>query len=106
MGPFLLFILIIFVVVPLLRGALAIYRARRAARNFFNQFRQAAGGKAQNRQPEPPKAKPKKINPEDGEFVSFEDLPAEETSQETNVEYQSVTIEQQIIDVEWEDIKS
>ena len=107
MGPLLLLLLIFFVIIPLVRASMAIYRARRAARKFFDQFRQPSAGGAAAKSPEPgqPKAKSKKINPEDGEFVSFEDLPADASAQENTIEYQSVTIEQQIVDVEWEDIK-
>ena len=92
-----------------MKGMLAIMRARRSARRFFDQFRQAAGASGGNRgnssehQPQP---KPrKKINPEDGEFVTFEDLPADSDSTVYTETYTEVRVEQQIVDVEWEDIK-
>lgn len=90
----------------MVRGMIAIMRARRSARRFFDQFRQAAGapGARQSKAAEKPQPKPrKKINPDDGEFVAFEDLPADSSSERTT--YVSVEVEQQIVDVEWEDIK-
>ena len=106
MTAILLVLLIVFVIVPLIKGLIAINRARRSARRFFDQFRQAEGapGRRQNRAAEPPQPKPrKKINPDDGEFVAFEDLPADSSAERTT--FVSVEVEQQIVDVEWEDIK-
>ncbi len=102
MTTFFLLLLIFFVIIPLFKSAMAIFRARRAARQFFDQFRQqAAGGKTPEPQPEPQKPK-KKINAEDGEFVQFEDLPGETV--EYHATYTEITVEQQIVDAEWEDI--
>ncbi|MDE6367904.1 MAG: hypothetical protein K2K94_01540 [Muribaculaceae bacterium] len=106
MTTFLLLLLLIFVIWPMVRGMIAIARARRSARRFFEQFRQAAGAPdgQQRNAPEQPQPKPrKKINPDDGEFVAFEDLPADTSTEPTT--FASVEIEQQIVDVEWEDIK-
>lgn len=106
MATFLLLLLLILVVWPLVRGMIAIARARRSARRFFDQFRQAAGSADGNRgqQAEQPQPKPrKKINPDDGEFVAFEDLPGDSSSDRST--FASVEVEQQIVDVEWEDIK-
>lgn len=103
----LLVILFVFVIWPMVKGLIAINRARRSARQFFNQFRQGAGDpnggyrRAAEEQPRPKSRK--KINPDDGEFVAFEDIPGDSSSQGSrNVK---VEIEQQIVDVEWEDIK-
>lgn len=101
MGTFLLLLILFFVVMPLVRGMLALYRARRAARKYFEQFRRNAGNQQQNTGPQPRKAR-KKINPEDGEFVSFEEIPGKNDSD--NKKQTKVTVEQQIVDVEWEDL--
>lgn len=106
MTTFLLLLLLIFVIWPMVRGMIAIMRARRSARRFFDQFRQSAGSPdgSQRKESQQPQPKPrKKINPDDGEFVAFEDLPADSSAEHTT--YASVEIEQQIVDVEWEDIK-
>ncbi len=108
MLTFLLILLFTFtVVIPLIRGMRAIYRARRAARQYFEQFRQAAAGTQSSygnqASAKQQSARRKKINPDDGEFVQFEDLPADAPTVEKT---QTTTIiEQQIVDVEWEDIK-
>lgn len=106
MGTFLLLLVLFFLVVPLIKSMAAIYRARKAARRFFEQFRQdPASSSSQNRgsyRPEPQRPR-KKINPDDGEFVQFEDLPADSGSDRTTVS--ETIVEQQVVDVEWEDIK-
>lgn len=104
MTTLLFLLLIFFVVIPLFKSAVAIYRARRAARQFFDQFRQqAAGRRAPDPDPQPaPQKSKKKIDPEDGEFVQFEDLPAD--GSEYSRAYTEVKVEQQIVDVEWEDL--
>lgn len=103
MGTFLLLLLIFFVIVPLVRGAVAVYRARRAARKFFDQFRNP-GAESRSAAPEQPQPKAKKINPEDGEFVAFEDLPVYGSSEQESCAA-DVKPESQVVDVEWEDIK-
>lgn len=100
---FLLFIIFfVFVVVPLIRGVAAIYRARHAAREFFDQFRQSTSGTYTRPPKQEERKTKKKINPDDGEFVQFEDLPSDRD--ETATTYTEVTVEQQVVDVEWEDI--
>lgn len=90
----------------MVKAMIAIMRARRSARRIFEQFREAAGGTAgQSNKPQEP-AQPKhrkKINPDDGEFVAFQDLPADPSDGPSD--RISVEVEQQIVDVEWEDIK-
>lgn len=104
MTTFFLLLLIFFVIIPLVKSAAAIYRARKAARQFFDQLRQqASGGRSPEPEPQPQKPK-KKINAEDGEFVQFEDLPADTV--EYHETYTEITVEQQIVDAEWEDISN
>lgn len=103
MAEFLILLLIIFVIFPLIKVAVTIYRARRQMRNVFEQFRQT--GRAASERPEPkPAPRRKKIDPADGEFVAFEELPPDNAAQQT-VETETIVVEQQIVDAEWEDIK-
>lgn len=107
MGELLLLLLIFFVVIPLFRAGIAVYRARKAAKQFFNQFKQGAQSeynRTYGAEPKRPAPKRKKINAEDGEFVAFEDIPGDSPSGESAAETK-VVVEQQIVDVEWEDIK-
>lgn len=100
-----LILIFVFVVIPLIRLAAAIWRAQRAAKSYINNFKKQTENyrKANSQQPEPQKKK-KKIDPSDGEFVNFEELPSEaEATQSSKTTY--VEIEQQVVDVEWEDIK-
>lgn len=79
------------------------YRVRRKVRDLFGQFGQRPGDRAAG-QPQPqPRKKRKKINPDDGEFVQYEDLPP--STGDSPAASVKVEIEQQIVDVEWEDIK-
>ena len=111
MGPVLLVILIVFVVIPVFRIAYAIYKARRQAQRFFERFNnqnRAASGSRRQSEPQPKPAKRKKINPEDGEYVSFEEISvfrSTTTADNAGSSAQKVETEQQIVDVEWEDIK-
>ena len=105
MTTFLLLLLIFFVVIPLIKSMTAVYRARKAARRFFDQFRQDTDPHSRRRdnpRQQPPRPR-KKINPDDGEFVQFEDLPADSSTKKKTVS--ETVVEQQVVDVEWEDIK-
>lgn len=100
-------LLIFFVIIPLFKAGVAVYRARRAAKQFFNQFRHTAGHKSNHdygAETAYPARKRKKINAEDGEFVAFEDIPGDTTSEQPGAETK-IVVEQQVVDVEWEDIK-
>lgn len=100
-------LLIFFVIIPLFKAGMAVYRARKSAKQFFDQFRQAAGQQTRSdygASHQRPVRKRKKINAEDGEFVSFEDIPGATPSEQSGTEA-NIVVEQQIVDVEWEDIK-
>ncbi len=105
----LLFFLIIW---PLIRVAIAFYRAQQQARKAFGQFgressQQRTGRKAGwsgfQRQ------RKKKISRDMGEYVEFEEIVKTSTENTVNGDEasteQKTEIEQQIVDVEWEDIK-
>lgn len=101
----LILIFFIFILPRLLVRIAAWYlrrKTRRAFRDFASQFEQ------QFTQPSPEPERPSKMYaPTDGEYVDYEEISvtATETTQTTSTtEHISVTTEQ-IVDVEWEDIK-
>ncbi|MGN0220127.1 MAG: hypothetical protein ACI4AX_07570 [Muribaculaceae bacterium] len=109
MGTFLFLLFVFFIVIPIIRVMATIWRARRQTRRFFDQFRTAAGAGAstQTRQkeaPRQPKTK-KKIDPSVGEYVAFEEIKTETTTADARDAKTYTEVEQQIVDVEWEDIK-
>ncbi len=93
---------------------------RRQGQDIFNQFMGGFGGAnpagsnpggGQSPQPEPePKRPAKKIDPDVGEYVRFEEITVttEESStlhaDGTQTDTTRVTVEDQVVDVEWEDL--
>jgi len=108
MGTLLLLLIIVFIIIPLLRGMFAIFRARKTVKKYFDQFRQAqnTGNSRSDKNSAEHRStrKRKKINPEDGEFVAFEDIPGSVCDNDAQTK-KNIAVEQQIVDVEWEDIK-
>ena len=109
MGTFLFLLFVFFIVIPVIRVVITIWRARRQTRRFFDQFRTAAGAGAssQTRQKEPqqkPRSK-KKIDPSVGEYVAFEEIKSETTTTYRQNTTTYTEVEQQVVDVDWEDIK-
>lgn len=108
---FILFILfVVFVLYPL---GVALWRGyqlnkswKRATEGFRNAYQRAAGNQTQK-----PKPKKKKIDPNVGEYVAFEEIKVESTTYtETTTEADGTTTtyvhtESQIEDAVWEDIK-
>lgn len=76
-------------------------KVRNQTRDMFNQAT-GRGKKQNNSQPQP---KQKKIDPNVGEYVEFEEIQVSETKTQTST-YSSATYksESQIDDVEWEEI--
>lgn len=105
----LIFLLIFFVVIPIFRVGAAIYRARRQARQFFDNFGRNGAGAPADETAAAPKPKKKKIDPADGEYVQFEEIESTTTvdSKTDSAGHTTTTVEteQQIVDIEWEDIK-
>lgn len=115
MGTFLLALFIIFIVIPLGRVMWTVYRLRSQAKNAFRRFEQDMRGQAEDArrdarpggwQQAPPREK--KITREQGEYVEWEDVTVvesvktDEASSDAGTRFES---EQQIVDVEWEDVK-
>lgn len=111
-----LFLIICFLYyLPKLLGPLITYILRRRVRKMFGQnagsYKRTASREQHARQPEPPKKTPsKKIDPNVGEYVTFEEISVysrTEESIETDAsgnKHKMVLTEEQITDVEWEDI--
>ena len=90
------------IVRTVLSAFMFVRRTRRQVNDAFG-FGEATGSKQPNRKS--PRHQGKRINPNVGEYVEFEDLPPlyQTSGQDsTKVRY---TVEEQISDVEWEDIK-
>lgn len=99
------FLLFIFIVLPvifaLIRTAFFVHRARKGIRDAFRGM----DNSGKNEQDYATPRRGKKIDPDEGEYVAFEDISvsATETSDDgrRSTRY---TVEQQIVDAEWEDI--
>lgn len=118
MGRLLLILFIVFVIIPVVRLLWTVYKARRQARDFFNNYqrqageayaRQYGGGDSDSydrgRYSEPRRYRRrsgKKIGRDVGEYVSFEELPPQ--TDRCYVPPRHVAAEDQITDVEWEDV--
>ncbi len=118
MGTFLLILFILFVVVPLVRGAWTIYKLRRQARSAFEAMHRENVSERRRREAENRPAgwqqaegRRKIISKNEGEYVEWEEV--EVTSEKTTAssgpaqsQRSTRTVrEQRIVDVEWEDIK-
>ena len=91
------FLLFIFIILPfliiLIRTAFFVHRAR----NAYGQNGDGQDAAAPRRS--------KKIDPNEGEYVAFEDITISATETSDNrQQHTRYTVEQQIVDAEWEDI--
>ncbi len=111
---FLLILLIVFVVWPLCKGAWAVYRMRRAYKETINSARRAAEQAQAASRPggwsAPRSRKSKIVNPNEGEYVEWEDVAADETAEATSSKQSSASgqnsryFRERITDAEWEDL--
>lgn len=111
MGTFLLILFIIFFVIPAIRAWWTIRRARAQARQAYEDiFRKAR--RQQQQAEERQRRQQKKYAPTDGEYVQFEEIQVE-TSTQTTIDADpsatsgrrtTVETDQQIVDVEWEEV--
>ncbi len=108
---FIIFLLFIFIIWPIVHVAGAISKARRQFYDRQEAFRQAYGANNQNnnsRQNQPHKGKRKIFSRNDGEYVEFEEVTTASSYTETKKNgygEERYTVEQQVTDAEWEDIK-
>lgn len=104
-GAIFLFLIIWFVIVPLARVAITVHRARKRVREVFGGMGGSTDEGGNDRSDNEPPRKAKIIDPSVGEYVAYEDIIV--SSEETNKNSGTTTrytIEQQIVDAEWEDI--
>ncbi len=113
MGTFLFLLFLIFIVYPIVAALIKINKFKRQARRAYNEaFANASGQAPEGRQrkagwsDDTPKRK-KKIDPNVGEYVKYEELEVERTYTETSASTRAryTQVEQQVSDAEWEDIK-
>lgn len=110
---FLLFLFFIgyFFIWPIIKGVMRINRFQSEARDFFNgRYNGAQQRNSSARQPQQPAPKKKKIDPSVGEYVEYEEITVDQSYSKTSGHDAAsastqVEVEQQIVDVEWEDIK-
>ena len=93
----------------------ALYKAKRQARDFFADMfgnpngaqGQSSKRKKKDKTPKTP-VTPKKIDPTVGEYIKFEEIEVTATEQtktySDGTTRSSFKVEEQIVDVEWEDI--
>lgn len=103
MGSFLFLALIIFILWPIIRIAIALFSAsRRARKAFTDQYQQQYRQQAQSQ----PKQRKKFFSSDEGEYVDFEEISATATPSGTaSQRHDSPAVEPQISDAEWEEIK-
>lgn len=113
MGTFLLLLFIFFFVIPLVRGVYTVYVMRKKMRDAVNSMYGRQEGTPRS-EPQSRKAgwtspgrRKKKIGNDVGEYVKFEEITVvtTQTHSEKAPDKGSVTVESQITDAEWEDIK-
>ena len=113
MGPFILLLLIFFVVIPvcklLWRGWQFHRRWKDATANLRDAYARAYGDRTRSgRQSHQPKRKKKKIDPNVGEYVAFEEIHVSQTTTSQAGDTHGNTsfrAESQVEDAVWEDVK-
>ena len=108
LGLLLLFFIIFYIIVPLVRFGFKVRRMRNQFRDQMNGFRRAADEKFRNERRSSGFSKPKKKIPGDvGEYVEFEEIEIHEENQtlSDSDNARNFVREEQIVDVTWEDIK-
>ena len=107
MGTLILIFIIVFIIWPIVKTAVRLNQARKAARDFFGGHYTPTGNPAGDRKAgwtTPPK-KTKIITKDVGEYVSFQELPPDGSTQSTYYYSETTYSESQISDAEWEEIK-
>ncbi len=118
MFTFLLILFIIFIVIPVFRFGLSVWKMRNAYNRAMNDARTQAREQARRAEADsrpggwsaPFRKKAKIVNPNEGEYVEWEDIEISETETTENTRTRRRTrvseyTEQRISDAEWEDIK-
>lgn len=108
-------LLVIFILWPVIKGILTVYRLQRQAREAFRGFSQGAGRQASPRPAQErragwqrPAVRKKKIDPSQSVDVEWEEISVVESAGPSAAgsgsRQDSGPVESQIVDVEWEDI--
>lgn len=110
MLEFLLFFLLIFIGVPLIKIIWRVWQLRRAYRNAQRQMNDLFNGRrpgADNgrRQAASSARSKKKIDPDVGEYVSFEEIKTTDAKATAEDDKTTVRVESQVEDAVWEDIR-
>lgn len=98
---FLILIFYWFIIRPYLKVRRVMKNAQRQANEFFGGNGSRFGGGPSGHKPYPPR-RTKKIDPDVGEYVEFEEITTVTTYTHTETHYE---IEDQIEDADWEEIK-
>ncbi|MBD5316455.1 MAG: hypothetical protein HDS11_02120 [Bacteroides sp.] len=105
----LLFIFGYFIVWPVVRTLMRVNQARRQFSDMMNGAYGPRRPSSSTRRPDAaPRRREKKISRDTGEYVAFEDIScnvSSESSAGDNAGKESFVAEQQVVDVEWEDVK-
>lgn len=103
----LLILFLIFIVWPLVKVLFTIGKARKVIRDQFRQQQARYGTNNQGGATQQPQKKKKIFGRNDGEYVEYEDIAEQPSTQEQISENKdtSVSSEPQIEDAEWEEIK-
>lgn len=110
-GLLFLIILAIWIGPKLIRGAMFVHRVRKQTRSMFEQMHgtQDAEPRARKAGWSSPTPRRKKIDPSVGEYVKFQEV-ADDADAPSRHSFDAddtstYTVEQQVTDAEWEDIK-
>lgn len=95
--------IIFFVVIPAVRVYMTVRRAQKQAREFFD--RGSNYNSKQNRRNPHQHQREKKIDPDVGEYVDFEEIASYSDPSSSYAEKVDFKAESQIEDAEWEDVK-
>lgn len=108
MGTILFLLLLFFVIIPLFKVAWRIYKAQREFSRMQQQFRDAMHGATGHARPGArsaaarPRARKKKIDPNVGEYVAFEEIHTQSAPKSEPTP--ATKPESQIEDASWEEI--
>lgn len=110
MGTFLFLLLLFFVIIPLIQVGWRIWQAQRTFSRMRQQMHDAMSGSAagsrSSGRKETAKRKKKKIDPNVGEYVAFEEVrSATQTTASTDGGSTTVHTESQVEDAVWEEIR-
>jgi hypothetical protein len=100
-----LFILFVyFIVFPLFRVGKFVYKTRKQMKGFYNAQNGNAGSNKARGQQQQPRQTEKKIDPNVGEYVEFEELADNPAQTQANTSHTNYAPSSPIEDAEWEDI--